>query len=261
VQYVDVKVHGDVATILMDRPRVRNALNPQLLEDLSTAFSDIHLEKRVRAVVLAGSGEHFCSGMDLQVFSEITQMPEADALPEWFSAWRHLTQLLEQMLRFPKPIVAAVDGAAVGAGLGLALASDMIVASSRASFAAVAVRRGLVGGATAALLSFRFGGAIAARMLLTGQPIESDEAFRLGICSSAVPPEQVWVAATELAGHCAMAPAEAIQLTKRILNEGIGETLLSQLSSGAADSATACTTESATEGIQSFLERRDPNWP
>ena len=261
MQYVDVKVHGNVATILMDRPGLRNALNPQLLEDLSTAFSDVHQEKRVSSVVLAGSGEHFCSGIDLQVLSEITQMPEADALPEWFSAWRHLTELLEQMLRFPKPIVAAVDGAAVGAGLGLALAADMIVASSRASFAAVAVRRGLVGGATAALLSFRMGGALAARMLLTGLPIKTEEALRLGMCVCAVPPEQVWVAATELAGQCAMAPQEAIQLTKRILNEGIGETLLTQLSAGAADSATACTTESATEGIHSFLERREPNWP
>jgi enoyl-CoA hydratase/carnithine racemase len=261
VQYVDVKVHGNIATILMDRPAVRNALNPQLLEDLSTAFSDVHQEKRVRAVVLSGNGEHFCSGMDLNVLSEITKLPEADALPQWLVAWRHLTELLEQMLRFPKPIVAAVDGAAAGAGLGLALASDLIVASTRANFAAVAVRRGLVGGATAALLSFRFGGAIAARMLLTGQAIESDEAYRLGMCVSRVRPELIWVAATELATQCAQAPREAVQATKRLLNEGIGETLLMQLSAGAADSATACTTESASEGIQSFLQRREPKWP
>jgi enoyl-CoA hydratase/carnithine racemase len=69
------------------------------------------------------------------------------------------------------------------------------------------------------------------------------------------------VAATELAQQCTEAPREAVQATKRLLNEGIGETLLSQLSAGAADSATACTTESATEGIKSFLERREPDWP
>ena len=261
MQYVDVKVHGKIATILMDRAKVHNALNPQLLEDLSTAFSDVHQEKRVSAVVLTGSGEHFCSGMDLQVLSEITKMSEPDALPEWLSAWRHLTQLLEQMLRFPKPIVAAVDGSAVGAGFALALASDLIVASTRASFAAPAVRRGLVGGATAALLSFRFGGAIAARMLLTGQSVESDEAYRLGMCGTPVAPEQIWVAATDLARQCGRAPREAVQATKRLLNERIGETLMMQLSAGAADSATACTTESASEGIRSFLERREPEWP
>jgi enoyl-CoA hydratase/carnithine racemase len=261
MQYVNVKVHGNIATILLDRAGVRNALSPQLLEDLSTAFSDIHQERRVSAVVLAGNGDHFCSGIDLQVLSEIAMMPEADALPEWLSVWQHLAELLEQMLRFPKPIIAAVDGAAVGAGLGLALASDVIVPSTRASFCAAAVRRGLVGGATAALLAFRCGGAIAARMLLTGQSIESEEAHQLALCVAPVQPDQVWVAATDMAGQCAMAPREAVQATKRLLNEGIGETLLSQISAGAADSATACTTESAIEGIRSFLGRREPNWP
>jgi enoyl-CoA hydratase/carnithine racemase len=245
----------------MDRPAVRNALNPQLIEDLSTAFSDVHQEKRVGAVVLTGAGDHFCSGIDLRVFSEITEMPEHTALPEWFSAWRHLTELIEQMLRFPKPIIAAVDGAALGAGFGLALASDLLVASSRASLGAVAIQRGLVGGATAALLSFRIGGASAARLVLTGQTIDATEAHRIGLCTEPVDPEQIWVAASQLAAQCSEAPREAVQATKRLLNEGIGEALLSQLSAGAADSATACTTESATEGIRSFLERRDPQWP
>ncbi len=129
VQNVDIKIHGNVATILLDRPARRNALNPQLLQDLSTAFSDVHQERRVGSVVLSGKGDHFCSGMDLQVLSEIAEMPQADALPEWLTAWRHLTELYEQMLRFPKPIIAAVDGAAVGAGLGLALAADLIIPS------------------------------------------------------------------------------------------------------------------------------------
>ena len=261
MQYVDVKVHGNIATILMDRAAVRNAINPQLLQDLSTAFSDVHQEKRVRAVVLAGNGEHFCAGLDLRVFAAIAEMPREEALPQWYASWQHLTELLEQMLRFPKPIVAAVDGAAVGAGFGLALAADLIVASTRASFSAMAVRRGLVGSSTAALLSFRFGSALAARMLLTGLPIDAAEAYRLGMCGQPVSPEQVWVAAAELANQCSQAPREAVQATKRFLNEGVGEMLLTQLSAGAADGATACTTESAGEGIRAFLERREPNWP
>lgn len=262
MQYIDVKVHGNIATILLDRPDRRNALNPQLLEDLATAFSDVHQEKRAHAVVLTGNGDDFCSGLDLRVLSEIAAMEEPDALPEWFSAWRRLTEVLEQMLRFPKPIIAAVDGGALGAGLGLALAADLIVCSTRSSLAAIAVRRGLVGGATAALLSFRFGGAIAARMVLTGDAIDAAEAHRLGMCATPpVAPDQIWVVASGLASSCSQAPREAVQSTKKILNEGIGEALLTQLSSGAADSATACTTESAAEGIRSFLERREPEWP
>ena len=261
VQYVDVKVHANVATILMDRPQTRNALNPQLIADLTTAFSDIYQEKRVASVVLTGSGDHFCSGIDLQVMSEIAQMPESSALPEWLAAWRSLTELYESMLRFPKPIVAAVDGGALGAGLGLALAADLIVASKQAQFGAIAVRRGLVGGATTALLSFRCGAATAARMVLTGQTVDADQASRWGLCDEPVDSKQIWVAASELAAQCAEAPKEAIQATKRLLNESVGELLLSQLSAGAAGSATACTTESAHEGIQSFLEARDPIWP
>lgn len=261
VQHVDVKVHGNIATIMLDRPAARNALNPPLIEGLQMAFSDLHQEQRVRAVILTGCGDHFCSGTDLKVFAAISALPESEALSQWFTAWRHLAELLEQMLRFPKPIVAAVDGAAVGAGFGLALASDIIVASARAEFVASAVRRGLVGGVTAALLSFRLGGATAARMLLTGQSIDAAEAYRLGLSTAPVPPEQIWIAAREMADQCTHGPQEAVQATKRLLNERIGETLLIQLAAGAADSATACTTEAASEGIQSFLEHRDPQWP
>ena len=261
MQHVEVKVHGSVATIMMDRPQSRNALSPQMFADLRMALSDVHQEKRVGAVLLTGAGKHFCSGVDLKVFGEIADMPAHDAMTQWLSIWRQLTELLEEMLRFPKPIIAAVDGAAIGAGLALALAADMLVMSNRATLSAIAVRRGLVGGATVALLTFRFGAAIAARMSLAGETLDAEEAYRLGICDRPVPAEQIWVTATQIADQCTRAPREALQATKRLLNQGIGENLLTQLSVGAADSATACTTDSAIEGIKSFLENREPQWP
>lgn len=262
MQHVEVKVHDNVATLLMDRASVHNSLHPTMIEDLKRAFSDVHQEKRVRAVVLSARGDHFCAGADLRVFGEIASLPENEAMVQWYSAWNHLTELFEQMLRFPKPIVAAVDGAAVGAGLGLALASDLIVPSVRAHFGANAVRRGLVGGATAALLSFRLGGSIAARMLLTGENIDAGEAYRVGLCASPpVPPDQIWVVAKDWATKCTHGPAEATQATKRMLNESIGEQLMTQLAAGAADSATSCTTEAAAEGIRSFVDGRTPKWP
>ena len=261
MQYVEVKVHQQVGTILMDRADRHNALSPQLIDDLQMALSDLHQEKRVTAVVLTGSGEHFCSGVDLGVLGEIAEMPQSEAFSQWLTLWRQQVELLEQMLRFPKPIVAAVDGSAIGSGLALALACDLMVLSDRGSLEASAARRGLVGGATAALLSFRFGAAIAARMLIGGEAIEAGEAYRLGMCSKPVDSEQIWVASTDLARRAGAAPREAVQATKRLLNESIGESLLTQLSTGAADSATACTTESALEGIRAFLEHREPDWP
>ncbi|WP_068263122.1 enoyl-CoA hydratase/isomerase family protein [Rubripirellula obstinata] len=260
MQHVDVKIHQNVATILMDRPDSRNSLNPTLIEDLMTAFSDVHQEKGVTAVVLSGAGNDFCAGLDLGVMQEIASMPPGDAAPEWFNAWNQLTRLIEQMLRFPKPVIAAVDGSALGAGLSLALAADIIVASESAAFGSVAVRRGLVGATTTALLAFRFGSALAARMSLTGQPIDAAEACRLGICDKPVESSQVWVTAVDWANRCSQAPREAIQATKKVLNEDIGESLLTQLNAGAATGASVCTTDAAAEGIKAFCEKRPPDW-
>lgn len=261
MQNVDVKIHEQIATILIERKAFANALNSALIEELQQAFSDVHQEKRVRAVVLAGAGKHFCSGMDLRAFKEISDLPPQEAITHWHDLWRQLTELLEDMLRFPKPIVSAVDGMSIGAGFGLALAADMIVPTTDASFSAEAVRRGLAGGATTALLAFRGGAAVAARMCLMGTPVSAEEAYRLGLCMAPVSPSQVWVSATEVAKQCSEGPGEAVQATKRILNESIGESLIMQLSATAADSAAACSTESAAEGIRAYLERREPNWP
>ena len=260
MQFVRVTIQDNIATLVLDRAEARNAINPQLLADLKQAFSDIHQEKRVKAAVLTAAGEHFCSGVDLKVFAGIADMEEQEAVVQWFELWRDLTELYEQMLQFPKPVVAAVDGLAIGAGLALVLAADVFIMSDRARLSADAVGRGLVGGATAALLSFRFGGSIAARMLLTGEEMDATTAARLGYAAQVVSSEQVWIAASKWAADCGKAPHEALQATKRVLNERIGESLMTQMASGAADSATACTTPTAVEGIRAFVEGREADW-
>lgn len=261
MQHIDVKVHGQVATIVLDRPATHHALSPALLESLQTAFSDVHQEKRVRGVVLTGSGDHFCSGVDLDVIRQIGELDDMESLSQSHIYWRQFAETIEQMLRFPKPIVAAVDGHAIGAGLSLALACDLMVVTSRARLSASAAKRGLVGGVTAALLAFRVGGAAASRWTLTADAIDADEAVRIGLACQSVPEDQVWVAASDWATRCSDGPAEAIRATKRVLNETVGESLLSQISAAAADSATACSTEAADEGVAAFLEKRDPEWP
>lgn len=266
MQHVDVKVHANVATIMLDRPDVHHSLSPGLLSDLQLALSDVHQEKRVRAVVLTAGGDHFCSGIDLAVLREIGELPDSEPpemnrFAQCHQFWRQWADTIEQLLRFPKPIVAAVDGAAVGGGLALVLACDLVVATDRATFAAPAAKLGLVGGVTTALLAFRLGSARAARFSLTGEPIRSDEAAQCGLVSQVVPPDQIWVAASDWAHRCCRGPAEAIQATKRVLNETVGEALLHQIAAASADSATACSTEAAREGVNAFLEKRDPVWP
>ena len=261
MQYVDVNIVDSVATIAMNRQSACNALDSGLISDLQLAFSDIHQEKRVGAVVLTGKGDHFCSGVDLKAMAEVAEKETIEAQLAWIEVWRELTGLCETILRFPKTVVAAVDGSAIGAGLALALCCDMIVLSDRASFVANAAKRGLIGGLTAPLLSFRFGASIAARMLLTGQPMNAEESMRLGMCCEVVKPDQIWVASSTWAKKCCDAPRESVQATKRILNEDIGESLLNHLTIGAAAAATLCNTESAAEGLKAFVEKRDPNWP
>ncbi|OYP36974.1 enoyl-CoA hydratase/isomerase family protein [Rhodopirellula sp. MGV] len=260
-QQVDIKVMDSVATIVIDRPDACNALNASLIHQLIEAFGDIHQEKKVSAVVLTGRGNHFCSGVDLKDFAKIATMEPIDAHPEWMDAWRQLTELCETLLRFPKPIIAAVDGDAIGAGLALALSCDLMVLSKQAQLIANAAQRGLIGGLTAPLLEFRFGAATAARMLLTGDAIDAAEAYRLGMCGEVIAADQVWVQANALAKRCGQSPRESVQATKRILNEAIGETLLTNLAGGAATAAALCTTDSAAEGIQAFVEKRPPEWP
>lgn len=251
---VDVKVHSPTATIIMDRRAAGNALDDQLIADLSQALSDLHQEQRVRAVVLSGAGADFCRGMDLDMLKPLTNKDEREALPLWIEQWQRVSELLEQFLRFPKPILAAVDGRAWGSGLALVLACDLVVASQTASFAVPAVQRGMMGGIVAPLVNFRCGSAVASRMTLTGEAITSREAQRFGLVSQRTSSDLVWVVANELAGRVARSPASALAATKRLLNETIGESLLTQISVGAAAAATVCSTPAAAEGVKAWGE-------
>ncbi len=256
MQHLELKTDGSIAWLIMGRAEKHAALNPRLLQDISDGLDEVHQIKSVRAVVLSSQGPSFCSGVDLSVLQNIRALPEHEQLQQWFEYWRQLADVCETLLRFPKPIIAAVDGPAMGAGFSLALACDLIVASEDASFSAGAVQRGLVGGITAALLSFRIGTFLAARMSLTGHPLSSEQADRAGLlCQPPIPSGRVDEVAAYWANETARGFPHAVQATKRLINESIGETMLTQLAAAAADSATACTTEAAGEGIEAFVNK------
>jgi enoyl-CoA hydratase/carnithine racemase len=258
---VTVKVNPPSGTIVLDRPDHRNALSTGLLGEIKQAFQDLYQEKRVRGVILIGAGSDFCAGVDLEQFHQVSQLPESIAFPQWQELWETHYQLLEEMLRYPKPIVAAVEGVALGVGFAMVLASDLVVASRTSHFGGTAVRRGLLGGTVAPLLNWKHGGAIAARLLLMGEMIGSAEAYRLGLTLEPVEPNQIWARAHHLCEQFALAPREAIQFTKRLLNETLGESVLSQLRMGVGMGAACCTTEAAAEGLRAFAEKREARWP
>src|SRR5690554_2943756 len=129
---VRVNVHGPCGTVILNRPDKRNALSRALLTELSQALDDLHLERRVRGIVLTGAGTAFCAGMDLDEMQATRSA--ADAHLQWERDVILLQDLLEKMLHFPKPIVAAVNGPALAGGAGLVLACDLVLAADTATF-------------------------------------------------------------------------------------------------------------------------------
>jgi methylglutaconyl-CoA hydratase len=255
----DVKVHGHTGTIILNRPEKRNALSRALLTELQQAFDDLHQEKRVRGVILTGAGTAFCAGMDLAEMLETSR--QEDAQGQWYHDAVAYRDLIETMLRFPKPIVAAVNGPAVAGGAGLVLASDIVIAARDAKFGLPEPLRGIVAGLVAPLLTFRVGAGAAGYLLLTSEVISADAALARGVFHELVDGDKVWARAAQVVDQCARGAPEALQLTKKMLNETIGEHLGTLLSAGAAASATARTTEAAAEGLAAFAEKRPPKWP
>lgn len=255
---VKVQVHDHTATVTLNRPGKRNALSRGLLKELHQAFDDLHQERQVRGVILAAAGQSFCAGMDLSEMLAVTD--QHDKHVQWHADSLVYHELVDTMLRFPKPLVAAVNGAAVAGGAGLVMACDLVVASDEASFGFPEPRRGIVAGMVAPLLAFRVGGAHAAYLLLTAEVISAREAHRYGLFHELVAADKVWARAHQLVGEIAKSAPEAVQMTKRLLNETIGEHLMSQLAAGAAVSAASRTTEAAAEGLAAFREKREPKW-
>lgn len=256
---VKLNIHEHTGTLILNRPEKRNALSRALLGELTELLGDLHLEKRVRAIVLTGAGTAFCAGMDLTEMQETAKSDRAHA--QWQDDALMYRDLLEQMLRFPKPLIAAVNGPCLAGGAGLMLACDIVVAAETATFGLPEPLRGITAGVVSPLLHFRVGGGQSARLLLTSATINAVEAHRIGLFHELIHPDQLWPRAVEISKQIARSAPEALLLTKRMLNETIGEHLFTLLSAGAAISAAARTTEAAAEGLAAFLEKREPNWP
>ncbi|TWT77095.1 2,3-dehydroadipyl-CoA hydratase [Posidoniimonas polymericola] len=257
---IEIRVDEPVATVTINRHQKRNALSRAMIEDLRLALSDVHQERKVRAMVLTGAGTAFCAGRDVNEMVAGGADPMAD-LARWGEEAEQLRDLLLEMLRLPKPIIAAVNGPAVGAGAGLVLAADIVVAAPAAEFGFPEPRLGVVAGVEAPLLAYRLGAGPASRLMLTSTPITSVEAHRTGVYHELVSNDLLWARAFEIAKQCAAGAPESLQLTKRLLLETIGEQLETQLTSGAIAAATARTTESAQQGLQAFLDKRPAEWP
>lgn len=247
---------GAIATLTLNRPEARNALDLAMRRELAAALDEVEADSGVRVLVLTGAGGHFCAGGDVKSMRE-RRYTAADGR----ARVEALNRLVLRLVDFPRPTIASVDGFAVGAGCNLALACDLVVASDRARFGQVFARIGLVpdGGGTW-LLPRLVGLARAKELIFTAEVIDAAEAARIGLVNRVVPPAALAEETTRLAERLAAGPPLALRLAKRLVNRAVASDLAPALEAEAAAQAIAVTTEDHQEGLQAFFEKRAPRF-
>jgi enoyl-CoA hydratase len=252
---------GFVQLLTLNRPQAANSLDPGLLGDLGRAFDEISRDDGTRVVVLTGAGERvFCAGMDLKAFSESPQ-PTADAAPsDAGSPEGGGGRGFELFLNIcPKPVIAAVNGAAVGGGFELVLACDLAVAAETARFGLPEVKRGLLAGGGGTLLGTRLPLALAMEIALTGEYIDASRAAAWGLVNRVVPADELIESSLELAAKIAANGPLAIKTTKELTRRAVLDD--PKLGWATPDEiARVFGSDDAKEGAVAFLEKRTPTW-
>ena len=248
---------GHVLLVTLNRPEARNAVNGDLTLGLGTALEEAEHDPEVRVVVLTGAGEQsFCAGADLKAISRGESLN-----PPGTEAWG-----FAGMVQHPvsKPVIAAVNGNALGGGTELVLAADLAVAAEHAQFGLPEVKRGLIAAAGGVIrLPAQVPAKVAMRMILTGDPVTADEALRWGLVNEVVPAADLLPAALALAENIAANAPLSVQHSKKVAR-GIadGRIPAEDAAWAASDAAMMAvfTSEDAMEGPIAFAEKRAPVW-
>jgi methylglutaconyl-CoA hydratase len=240
-----------VATLVMNRPEKRNALNRELVAALADALERAAADDEVRVVMLRGAGSDFCSGADLAELERIAEMgPEASLADASV-----LGDLFVAMRRHPKPIVAAVHGRALAGGAGLATACDLVVASEDAELGYPEVHLGFVPAMVMAILRRKVGESRAFELATRGDRIPAPDARDLGLVNRVFPADRFDDEAASYAAALAARPTSAVQLSKRLLYGLDGVGFEDGIARGAEVNAIARLTEACREGVRRFLQR------
>ncbi|HMA27031.1 MAG: enoyl-CoA hydratase/isomerase family protein [Solirubrobacterales bacterium] len=254
---IDLTRGGQAARILLNRPEALNAWNEQFGRDLLDAVTTLSSDDSIRAVLVTGAGRGFSSGADLK-----EQRSTADGLPDLSARLKEIYHpIISELREMPKPVVAAVNGPAVGIGCSLALAADLIVAAESAYFLLAFVNIGLVpdGGSTA-FLPARVGYARAAEMAMLGERVPAQQALNWGLVNQVVPDDELESVSGALLERLAAGPTASYAGSKRLLNRRVYADLAGQLEAEADTQRDQGGSKDFIEGVLAFVERRPPNF-
>jgi len=252
------EVEDGVATITLNRPEVLNAFNPQMNQDLKEALRMSKEDENVRAVIITGAGRGFCSGADVKSFAEGVAL---EAFQKMVENEELMDQLISpyDLIRVEKPIIAAVNGVAVGFGMNLCINCDIIIASEKASFGEFFVKMGILPDMNGCFILPRILGIHKAKELIfTGERIDAKEAERIGLVNKVVPHDQLMPTVRELARKLAEKPPLAIGMAKRLIHEGYGKLFDEMLKQEIRYQAQLYASEDHREAALAFLEKRKP---
>lgn len=244
-----------IATITLNRPEKRNALDSRLLSEITAALDEIEQSAALVAII-TGVGKAFCAGMDLDELKSLTGKSHVENVEDS----RRMARFIRRLYDFPKPTIAAVNGAAIAGGTGIATMCDFTLAVPEAKFGYTEVRIGFVPAIVSSILVWQVGHKIARDLLLTGRIFDAAEAHDLGLVNEVLPVEHLMARAHELAAQLMENSPASLRATKKLINGFIAEVLERQFNQAVEENAGIRRTADFREGIASFLEKRKPKW-
>ncbi len=251
----EVKDH--VAHITLNRPEALNAINLEWSRDLMHAILQCDEDPMIKAVVIRGAGNHFCAGGDLKTF--LTQGKDLPLHIKEVTTYLHAA--ISRMVRMDAPVIAAVHGYAVGAGMSLCLACDIVLAAWSARFSVAYTRVGLTpDGSMSYFLPRTVGLKRAIELTLTNRMLTAEEAYAMGIVTRVVPGEELFSQAHTLALQLASGPLKSFGVAKRLMRTGWNETLETQMENESQAISAITRTHDTQEGIAAFVEKRTPEY-
>jgi enoyl-CoA hydratase len=254
---VQLRREGRVAIVVMDRPEARNAMNLEMTDQLDATYDQLAEDDETWAVVLTGAGDRaFCAGQDLSEVGMALQRAQSGVQRRPSGGFGGITRR-----EFPKPLIAAVNGFALGGGFEICLACDLVVAEEHASFGLPEVKRGMfAGGGGLVRLARRVPMTLALEVAMTGQPLSAQRAYELGLVNRVVPSGQAVHAAVELAEVICQAAPLSVRLTKRVIRRGVAQGEEELFALQAELGVELRRSEDYREGPRAFLEKRTPRW-